>query len=303
MKWSWKIAQVAGIGIYVHATFVILLAWVGFSHYLPRHSWQDVADGVLFIIALFTIVVLHELGHALTAKRFGVRTRDITLLPIGGVARLERIPDEPRQELAVALAGPAVNVLLAAILFAMLAAGERVTALTDVTLVGGDFLSKLMWVNVSLALFNLLPAFPMDGGRVLRALLAIRMNYLRATQIAAGIGQGIALLFGLLGLFVNPFLVFIALFVWMGAAQEAGMAQMRSAFGGIPVGQVMTTEFRTLSPGEMAELALARLQSSTCRSLPVLRNGPLVGIVTLENAGEFMMIQAAMHARLLPGKT
>lgn len=365
MKWSWKIAQVAGIGIYVHATFVILLAWVGFSHYLPRHSWEDVADGVLFIIALFTIVVLHELGHALTAKRFGVRTRDITLLPIGGVARLERIPDEPRQELLVALAGPAVNVVLAAILFAMLAAGERVTALTDVTLVGGDFLSKLMWVNVSLALFNLLPAFPMDGGRVLRALLAIRMNYVRATQIAAGIGQGIALLLGLLGLFVNPFLVFIALFVWMGAAQEAGMAQMRSAFGGIPVGQVMTTEFRTLSPrdplsqaaqqtlagyqhdfpvveqgrvvgvltqegllagltkggpqaevgeamhrsfetaepGEMAELALARLQSSGCRSLPVLRNGQLVGIVTLENAGEFMMIQAAMHERLLPGKT
>jgi Zn-dependent protease len=373
MKWSWKVAQVAGIGIYVHVTFLILLAWVGLSHYLLRYSWEDVADGILFIIALFAIVVLHELGHALTAKRFGVRTRDITLLPIGGVARLERIPDEPRQELLVALAGPAVNVLLAAILFAVLAAGERLTALTDVTLVGGDFLSKLMWINVSLAVFNLLPAFPMDGGRVLRALLAIRMNYLRATQIAASIGQGIALLFGLLGLFVNPFLVFIALFVWMGAAQEAGMAQMRSALGGIPVGQVMTTEFRTLSPheplsqaarqtlagyqhdfpviehgrvvgvltregllagltkggpqaevgeamqrsfetadpAEMAELALARLQSSACRSLPVLRNGQLVGIVTLENAGEFMMIQAAMRGRLkdrrvgahVPGKT
>ena len=360
MKWSWKIAQLAGIGIYVHVTFLILLAWVGFSHYLLRHSWEDVADGILFIIALFAIVVLHELGHALTAKRFGVRTRDITLLPIGGVARLERIPDEPRQELLVALAGPAVNVLLAAILFAVLAAGERLTALTDVTLVGGDFLSKLMWVNVSLAVFNLLPAFPMDGGRVLRALLAIRMNYLRATQIAAGIGQGIALLFGLLGLFVNPFLVFIALFVWMGAAQEAAMAQMRSALGGVPVGQVMTTEFRTLSPreplsqaarqtlagyqhdfpvvdggrvvgvltresllagltkggpqaevgeamqrsfetadpAEMAELALARLQSSACRALPVLRNGQLVGIVTLENAGEFMMIQTAMRGRV-----
>ncbi len=365
MKWSWKIAQVAGIGIYVHATFLILLAWVGFSHYLLRHSWEDVADGIVFIVALFAIVVLHELGHALTAKRFGVRTRDITLLPIGGVARLERIPDAPRQELAVTLAGPAVNVLLAAILFAVLAAGERMTALSEVTLVGGDFLSKLMWVNVSLALFNLLPAFPMDGGRVLRALLAIRMDYLRATQVAASIGQGIALLLGLLGLFVNPFLVFIALFVWMGAAQEAGMAQMRSALGGVPVGQVMTTEFRTLSPhellsqaarhtvagyqqdfpviedgrvvgvltregllagltkggpqaqvaeamqtrfetadpAEMAELALARLQSSGCRSLPVLRNGQLVGIVTLENAGEFMMIQAAMHERLIPGKT
>lgn len=195
MKWSWKIAQVAGIGIYVHATFVILLAWVGFSHYLPRHSWQDVADGVLFIIALFTIVVLHELGHALTAKRFGVRTRDITLLPIGGVARLERIPDEPRQELA-------------------------------------------------------------EQGRV--------VGVLTREGLLAGLTKG-------------------------GPRAEVGEAMHRG--------------FETAEPGEMAELALARLQSSTCRSLPVLRNGPLVGIVTLENAGEFMMIQAAMHERLLPGKT
>ena len=359
MKWSWKVGQVAGIGIYVHVTFLILLAWVGLSHYLLRRSWEDVADGTVFIIALFAIVVLHELGHALMAKRFGIRTRDITLLPIGGVARLERIPEEPRQELLVALAGPAVNVLLAAILFAMLAAGERLTAVTDLTLVGGDFLSKLMWVNVSLAVFNLLPAFPMDGGRALRSLLAIRMNYVRATQIAATIGQGIALLLGLLGLFVNPFLVFIALFVWMGAGQEAGTAQIRSALGGIPVGEVMATEFRTLSPheplsqavrhtlagyqqdfpvvehgrvagvltregllggltkagpqaevgeamqrsfdtadpGEMAELVLARLQSSACRCLPVLRNGQLVGIVTLENVGEFIMIRAAIRER------
>jgi len=359
IKWSWKVAQVAGIEIYLHVTFVILLAWVGVSYYLLRHNWEDVAEGIVFIVALFTIVVLHELGHALTAKHFGIRTRDITLLPIGGVARLERIPDEPRQELLVALAGPAVNVVLAATLFAALSAGKHLTALTDTTLVGGDFLSKLMWINLSLAVFNLLPAFPMDGGRVLRALLAIRMNYVRATQIAASIGQGIALLFGLLGLFVNPFLVFIALFVWMGAAQEAAMTQMRSALGGIPVAQVMTTEFRTLSrheplsqvahhtlagyqhdfpvvedgrvigmltredllaaltkagprgevgdamqtsfetadPAEMAELVLARLQSRTCRSLPVLRNGQLVGIVTLENVGEFLMIQAALCGR------
>lgn len=359
VKWSWKVARVAGIDIYLHVTFLILLAWVGLSHYLLRHSWEDVAEGVLFIVALFAIVVLHELGHALTAKRFGIRTRDITLLPIGGVARLERIPDEPRQELLVSLAGPAVNLLLAAILAVALAAGKGLTALTDVTLVGGDLLSKLMWINVSLAVFNLLPAFPMDGGRVLRALLASRMDYVRATQIAASIGQAIALLLGLLGLFVNPFLVFIALFVWMGAAQEAGMAQVRSALGGIPVGRVMTTEFRTLSPheplsqaarltlagyqqdfpvvedgrvvgvltreallaalteagpqgevgeametsfetadpAEMAELALARLQSSACRSLPVLRNGQLAGIVTMENVGEFLMIQAAMHRR------
>jgi Zn-dependent protease len=359
MRASWKLARIAGIDIYVHVTFLILLAWVGLSHYLLRHRWLDVAEGMVFIIALFAIVVLHELGHALMARRFGIRTRDIILLPIGGVGRLERIPDEPRQELLVALAGPAVNVVLAAVLFAVLAASERLTALTDMTLVGGDFLSKLMWINVSLAIFNLLPAFPMDGGRVLRALLAIRMNYLRATKIAAGIGQATALLFGLLGLFVNPFLVLIALFVWMGAAQEASIAQMRAALGQLRVGQVMTTEFRTLSPREplseaarkalagyqrdfpvledgrvvgvltqesllsgltaggldasvseamqtsfetadpsdMVEPVLARLQASNCRALPVVREGRLAGMLTLDGIGEFLTIEAAMDAR------
>jgi Zn-dependent protease len=358
MSWSWKLGRVAGIDIHVHVTFLILLAWVGLSYYLERHSWDDVVQGVLFIVALFTIVVLHELGHALTARRFGIRTRDITLLPIGGVARLERMPDQPRQELLVALAGPAVNLALAAILFAVLA-GEHLTAMKDLTLVGGDFLTKLLWVNVWMGAFNLLPAFPMDGGRVLRALLAMRMDYARATRIAASIGQSIALLFGLFGLFVNPFLVFIALFVWMGAALESGAAQLRSALGGVPIEHVMVTEFHALSPrdplaeaarhtlagyqqdfpvvdvdrlvgvltregllagltrfgpqvdvgrvmqttfetadaGEMAELALARLQQCACRALPVLRDGRLVGMVTMANLGEFMMLQEAMRGR------
>jgi Zn-dependent protease len=338
MSWSWKLGRVAGIDIHVHVTFLILLAWVGLSYYLERHSWDDAVEGVLFIVALFTIVVLHELGHALTARRFGIRTRDITLLPIGGVARLERMPDQPRQELLVALAGPAVNLALAAILFAVLA-GEHLTAMKDLKPGGGDFLSKLLWVNVWMGAFNLLPAFPMDGGRVLRALLAMRMDYARATRIAASIGQSIALLFGLLGLFVNPFLVFIALFVWMGAALESefhalsprdpladaarhtlagyqqdfpvvdddrvvGVLTREGLLAGLTrfgpqadVGRAMQTTFETADAGEMAELALARLQQCACRALPVLRDRRLVGIVTMENLGEFVMLHAAMRGR------
>jgi Zn-dependent protease len=225
--WSWKLGQVAGIDIYMHGTFLILLAWVGVSHYLQRHHLADAGASVVFILALFAIIVLHELGHALTARHYGICTREITLLPIGGVARLERMPADPKQELVVALAGPAVNVALAALLAGIVTP----TAWRDVQWIGGDFLSKLLWVNVSLAVFNIIPAFPMDGGRALRAVLAMRMDYVRATQIAAHIGQGLALVFGLVGLFSNPFLVFIALFVWMGAASEASAALTRSVLG------------------------------------------------------------------------
>src|SRR5213593_3772919 len=185
MRWSWRIGRIAGIDLYVHMTFLILLGWVGLSYYLARHSVRDALSGIGFILALFGIVVLHELGHALTARRYGIRTRDITLLPIGGVSRLERIPDEPRQEVWVSLAGPAVNVVIAAALYAWLLLSHTLRPFSALTMAGGPFLERLLLVNVSLAVFNLLPAFPMDGGRVLRALLAMRMDYVRATQVSA----------------------------------------------------------------------------------------------------------------------
>jgi Zn-dependent protease len=356
MKSSWRIGRIAGVDVHLHFTFLLLLGWVALSHYFQRQNWQDALGGLAFTLSLFAIVVLHELGHALTARRFGIRTRDITLLPIGGMARLERIPEKPKQELLVALAGPAVNVGLAAMLFGVLVVGAEMSAAREFKLVGGHFLAKLMWVNVSLAVFNLLPAFPMDGGRVLRAVLAMRMDYVRATNIAASIGQGMAWVFGFIGLFTNPFLMFIALFVWIGAAQEASQAQMKSALAGLPVSRVMMTDFRTLAPedplaravehilsgcqqdfpvleggriagvltrgglltglaklgqlapvaevmqrnvrtaeaGEMIESVLSRLQEDDCRVLPVIRHGELAGIVTTENLGEYMMIQAAL---------
>jgi Zn-dependent protease len=356
MGWSWKLGEVAGIGVYMHATFVLLIGWVAMSHWLEARSLAIVLTGVGFILALFGCVLLHEFGHALTAKRYGIKTRDITLLPIGGLARLERMPDDPRQELWVALAGPAVNILIAGTLYGWLQLTGTWQPLHQLTVAEGSFVARLMVVNLFLAAFNMLPAFPMDGGRVLRGLLATRMDYVRATQIAGSLGQGMAFLFGFLGLFTNPFLLFIALFVWIGAAQETSMVQMKSALGGIPVRRAMLTEFRALSPedslgravemilagsqqdfpvvedgtvvgvltrddlvvalaqrgqqsrvsevmrrkfevadpSEMLEPVFLRLQSCDCRALPVIRHKQLVGLITMENVGEFLMIQAAL---------
>ncbi len=357
MKWSWKLGSVAGIGLYVHATFFLLIAWVGITYWLAGGS-AAALDGIAFILALFACVVLHELGHALTARRYGILTRDITLLPIGGVSRLERIPDDPRQEVWVSVAGPAVNVVIAAALYAWLLLSQTWRPLSALTMAGGPFFERLLLVNVSLAVFNLLPAFPMDGGRVLRALLAMRMDYVRATQVSAHVGQAMALVFGLLGLFTNPFLVFIAFFVWIGAAQEASMVQMRSALSGIPVSRAMLTDFHTLAPedptkrvlelilagsqqdfpvvdggqggrlagvllrsdvlktlaqgadwrvrdimrrefevvdaADMLDTAFARLRSCNCHTLPVTSRGALVGLLTMENVGEFLRIQSAL---------
>src|SRR5690242_9775798 len=159
MKWSWRIGRLLGIDVYMHATFLILLVWLGISYYLPQHRLADVFNGLTLIVALFAIVILHEMGHALTARRFGIRTRDITLLPIGGVARLERMPEDPKQELLVALAGPAVNVVLAGLLLFVIVLTGAALTIPDSRLAGGNFLSNLLWINLSLAVFNMVPAF------------------------------------------------------------------------------------------------------------------------------------------------
>ena len=280
MGWSWRIGRIAGIDLYVHPTFLLLLMWVALAHYFAHRSRAEALYGLGFILALFGIVVLHELGHALTARRYGIRTRDITLLPIGGVARLERIPEVPSQELAVALAGPAVNVVMAAAIYLGLVLGQGLAPDGQVLRVGGGFVQQLFWVNVSLVVFNMVPAFPMDGGRVLRALLAMRLDYVRATQMAASIGQAIALVFGLLGLFFNPFLIFIALFVWLAGAQEAGFVEMRSALGVIPVMRAMITDFRTLQPDDPLAQAVEHLLAGFQQDFPVVEDGRLVGVLT-----------------------
>ncbi len=279
MKWSLKLGTVAGIGIFLHWTFLILLVGIFFMHLTAGHSFAVAMQGVAFVVAIFACIVLHELGHALTARRYHIQTRDITLLPIGGVARLERMPEDPAQELWVALAGPAVNVVIALVLFVILELLGGLAAVTNITLVGGNFLLNLMLANVFIVAFNLLPAFPMDGGRVLRAILARRMPYPRATRTAARVGQGMAILFGFASFFISFFLLFIALFVFIGAQEEAHMVQVSAVLKGVTVRQGMMTRFRTLAPADSLARAADQLLAGSQHDFPVLDGDQVVGIL------------------------
>jgi Zn-dependent protease/predicted transcriptional regulator len=271
---------VAGIDIFVHGTFLLLVAYVAFGGLVVGQGAAAVGRGTLLILAVFATVVLHELGHALTARRFGVRTRDITLLPIGGVARLEGMPDKPNQQLLVALAGPAVNLTIALFLFALVQLLQGPVGIESIRHVGGPFLTQLMWINVSLAAFNLLPGFPMDGGRVLRALLAMRLTPERATQVAARVGQGMAVILGILGLYVGPMLTVIAVFIWFGARGEYSMSRAKAALADIAVHQGMIRYFRTLSPGDPLSLATALTVTGFQQDFPVVDGGRLVGVLS-----------------------
>ena len=277
MGWSLPIFRVAGIQLRIHITFLLLIGWLAFGYYAEGGSAVALSR-VIFILLLFVCVVPHEFGHAFAAKAFGINTPDITLLPIGGVARLERMPEEPVQELIIAVAGPMVNVVIALGLF--LAVGSQ-AFVDSSTVEGGGFIAQLMTINIMLVLFNLLPAFPMDGGRVLRALLATRLSYARATQVAATVGQGFAFVFGFIGLIWNPFLIFIALFVYIGASQEAALAQMKDVSRRFPVSSAMVREFRTLAENATLEEAVDALLATSQHDFPVVdETGNVAGVLT-----------------------
>jgi stage IV sporulation protein FB len=289
MTWSIPIGSVGGTVIRVHVTFLLLLLWIAITYYIQGGT-QAAIQGVTFVVLVFACVVLHEFGHVLAARQYGVRTPDITLLPIGGVARLARIPENPGQELVIALAGPAVNVIIAALLYFLLGTLPTLAG-TDLQSPGTDMLERLASVNAFLFLFNLIPAFPMDGGRVLRALLAYRMGYAQATQVAASIGQGVAFLFGLLGLFGNPLLLFIALFVYLAATAEAHSVQMRQVARGILAADAAITRFENLSPLSRLSDAVQALISTTQHEFPVVDGaGRLRGVLTRD-----AMIRALME--------
>jgi stage IV sporulation protein FB len=292
MNWSIPLLRVRGIEIKVHVTFVLILVWA--AYYWGSATGAGLRGalfGVVATLLLFVCVMLHELGHAFQALRYGIEVEDITLLPIGGVARL-RVPDNARQELAIAVAGPAVNVAIAVALIAVGAVtGARSVA--DPTAVSdalrsaewGALLPYLTAANIWLVLFNAIPAFPMDGGRVLRALLALRLDYARATAIAAAIGQGLALLFGLAG-FVsgNYFLILIAAFVWFGASQEGAQVALRRALGGATVAQAMIQRPQVLAPTDPLDRAVELTLGTSQADFPVVEpGGGVVGLLTLDD--------------------
>lgn len=359
MAWSWTIGKIAGIRVRMHWTFLLLLVWVAARYAATGAGWEAAAQGVGFVLAIFGCIVLHEAGHALVARRYGVETKDITLLPIGGLARMQRMPTEPMHEFWIAVGGPAVNVVIAGVLFLVLLIGSGLGAVTTEPSFTTSFLVNLMWVNVILVAFNVLPAFPMDGGRMLRSLLATKIPYAKATSIATGIGQAMAILFGVAGFFYNPLLLFIALFVYLGAEAENQVVQLRDVLGDTPVRSAMITNFRTLDPGDSLQTAvdellagsqqdfpvadqngfqgllrrqdlvdalrkdgpdaaigsavtpietplgeedvlrdsLERMREMGCQSLPIFRDGELVGLLTFENVGEFVMIRHATQGK------
>lgn len=354
---AFQIAMVNGIRIRVHWTLIAFLAWIAFGSFM-HHGFEGASVSIAMVVMVFGFIVLHELGHAVMAQRFGVSTLDITLLPIGGVARIQKIPEDPRQELLIALAGPAVNVILAAIFALAICLTDGWRALFVIPSLKLPILNFALLINTSMAVFNLLPALPMDGGRVLRAVLATRMSYLRATEIAATVGQAFAIALGVLGIYGNGMLIFIALFVYFGAQQEAFVTKWHAALNHVGVREAMRSHFTTLTAGAPISSAIHDLiadgqhdfpvvddQNRLCgilyrddllnawsqnekdepvskfmesvgktvscddtlekafeamneldRSvLPVVRHDRIVGLISLENIGEWMLVHSTQH--------
>lgn len=364
MRTSLRVGSVAGIGIFLHWSFLLLAAGLVALFIAWEGPTLTAVSSIAVIFGIFGCVVLHELGHAMAARVFDVPTRSITLYPIGGLARLERIPSEPMKEFWIAVAGPAVNVVIALVLGALVIATGRPLSPTVLTEPFQDPISTLAWMNVGLAVFNMLPAFPMDGGRVLRAVLALNRDYASATQTAANVGQVMAMLFGLIGILIgNIVLIFIAVFVYFGARSESQRAMFRSFTHGATVRNAMMTRFAVLRVGdtlgdavdellagsdhdfpvvretdagldvegilqrqtlikalsqhdrsepveafanapcfiadddEMLEDVFIKMSESQCSTVPVVKNGNLVGLLTLENVGEMVMVASALEQR------
>lgn len=264
----------------MHLTLLILLVWIAASYMLRGAGLGATAIGLVLVLTIFMIIVVHELGHALMARHYGIGTRDIMLLPIGGISSLERMPENPKQEFAVAIIGPVINLVIAAAIWLGIELTGGTLRLSEVTTIGGALATQLLWINVGLAVFNLIPAFPMDGGRVLRSLLAMKMSHERATDIAAQLGKMFAVLIGAFGLFINPLLLLIAFVIWMGASQERALVQLKSAISGVPVSAAMLRRVESITPEQPLEDAAAMLLRGGLNELPVIDHGRPVAVIT-----------------------
>jgi Zn-dependent protease len=275
VRWSFRLITIAGIRIEVHVTFLLMVAGLALFRSTGSPAWFTVAE----LLLVFGCVLLHELGHALAARRYGIQTREIVLLPIGGIARLERMPEKPSQEIVVALAGPGVNFVIATAIAAWLAAAGESPELA-LSRAEKGLPEFLLTANLAMLVFNLVPAFPMDGGRVLRAALALAMPYTRATRIAANVGQGFALLFAAAGVFMrNPVLVFIALFVFMAAGEERAVVQTRASLTGLPVSAAMVTAFMSVETRHELQHAVDLMLAGDQQDFPVLEGGRYLGML------------------------
>jgi Zn-dependent protease/CBS domain-containing protein len=285
MGWSIKLFTLGGTAVRMHLTFLLLVAWIGAMQWM-RGTAADALYGVMFILVLFACVVLHEFGHIWAARRYGIRTPDVTLLPIGGVASMERMPEKPAQEIVVALAGPAVNAVIAFVL--IVALGLRFDpAQMSIETLRASFWAQVAVANIILLVFNLIPAFPMDGGRVLRAVLAMWLGFGPATKVAARIGQALAIVFAILGLMGNPFLILIAVFIFFAAAGEASYVQVRELTRGRLVTDAMITSFEALGVMSTVDDAAALLLRTTQQDFPVLDGAShLRGVVTRQTIVE-----------------
>ena len=280
MSWSINVGRIAGTAVRIHVTFLLFLGWIFLASWYSGGA-QAAWSGLAFMLLLFACVLAHEFGHIFTARAFGVATPDVTLLPIGGVARLERIPEKPSEELLVALAGPAVNVAIAVVLMVFAGASLQPQSLAAVESNQISMVDRLAAVNLFLAVFNMIPAFPMDGGRVLRALLAIRLGHVRATELAAAIGQFVAFGLGFLGLFGNPLLIFIAIFVYLAASSEAQLVAMRAMSRDVPVSAAMMTQIARLAPQAHIDEAVETLLRTSQSEFPVVDGeGRLSGLLS-----------------------
>lgn len=308
MKGSFKLGNIAGIGVYIHWSFSLLIAYIVYSNYRAGHNAEQIIWSVVFILSIFVIVFLHELGHSLAAKKYKIKTLDITILPIGGLARLERIPENPKEEFVVAVAGPAVNIAIAAITCLFI----TIPDIKDLTiqLSGGvnqsNFFLNFFIVNIWLAIFNLIPAFPMDGGRVLRALLAMKFERHIATKIAARIGQLLAVGFVIFGFYSNPFLIFIGLFIILGAQGEVEMTQAGFILRGVFVKDIVMKQYETIDENDIVENAVKILLNGHCKNFLVTSHNNPVGslsrdeiIQALSNNGNKTTIDTVMNKNIL----
>jgi Zn-dependent protease/predicted transcriptional regulator len=295
VRWSFPLGRVFGIPIRVHVTFFLLLAFVYWEFSGRSQSRAGGLFAVLLVCIIFTCVVAHELGHSLTARLFGTRTRGIVILPIGGVALLEHIPREAYREILIALAGPVVSVITAGLFLALAAArgcsldlGSTVIGASPDNLTVCSLLVSLFWINAILAIFNLVPAFPMDGGRVFRGVSSLLFGYEQGTQLASRLGQFLAILFILSGaLWLNHWgLILVGFFIYFGASEEERVARLRSSIEGATVEQAMIRSFQTLSPHDTLLDALAKSVSADQGDFPVLEDGRLVGMAASDRLVE-----------------